>query len=138
MLSNEELETELIKVRGLLKGWPGIDGFCAPTPRLAFSYVNGPLEPPLTVSLLNGHGVFTREQVFPEAPPLGLKPRKIHDEQRAADIQQAIIRYISAKKPIPSEWYVELCELSPPATFDNFDLWHPIWDLLLQRELSFK
>jgi hypothetical protein len=81
--------------------------------------------------------ISNEEQVSPKAPPLGLKPRKIHNGQRAIEIQQALLRYIAAKKPIPSEWYVELCELSPPGQFDNFELWRPIWDLLLQRELSY-
>jgi len=43
-------------------------------------------------------------------PPLGLKPRRICLEGRIVDIQNAIDRYIEARKPIPSEWTEELIE----------------------------
>lgn len=46
------------------------------------------------------------------APPLGLKPRNIHDAQRATDIYQAIGRYVAANKRIPAEWYEELQQLT--------------------------
>lgn len=44
-------------------------------------------------------------------PPLGLKPRYIHDEQRVDDICRAMIRYMNNKQPIPIEWLEEYNEL---------------------------
>ena len=47
-----------------------------------------------------------------EQPPLGLKPKYMHDEQRLDDITSAIMRYMSVNKEIPEEWikeYNELC-----------------------------
>ncbi len=41
-------------------------------------------------------------------PPLGLKPKFIHDEGRAEEILEAIERYTKAEKPIPAEWTEEL------------------------------
>lgn len=47
---------------------------------------------------------------FYERQPLGLKPRRICLEERIMDIQNAINRYIEARKPIPKEWIDELSE----------------------------
>lgn len=47
-----------------------------------------------------------------QKPPLGLKPKNIHDEERMSDIAQAISRYIEAVKTIPTEWVEEYNELS--------------------------
>ena len=44
-------------------------------------------------------------------PPLGVKPRHIHDVERIDDLVSAIARYISAGYAIPSEWVDELTEL---------------------------
>lgn len=44
-------------------------------------------------------------------PPRGLKPRKIHDEERANAIVKAIDRYLREDLPIPLEWVVEYNEL---------------------------
>ena len=44
-------------------------------------------------------------------PPLGLKPKWIHDEGRRKDILDAIERYSEANMPIPIEWVKELREL---------------------------
>lgn len=41
----------------------------------------------------------------------GLKPKYIHDAQRALDILDALERYAIAGKPIPIEWVQELREL---------------------------
>lgn len=41
-------------------------------------------------------------------PPLGLKPRKIHDRDRMNEIISAIERYSEATMPIPKEWTDEL------------------------------
>ncbi|MDF2881517.1 MAG: hypothetical protein K0R54_2074 [Clostridiaceae bacterium] len=49
------------------------------------------------------------EPIF-ERPPLGLKPRRICLEERIAEIQNAINRYVEARKPIPKEWTEELSE----------------------------
>ncbi len=45
------------------------------------------------------------------APPLGLKPKCIHDEHRAIDISKAIVRYLNNRLPIPIEWVEEYNEL---------------------------
>ena len=47
----------------------------------------------------------------PKKPPLGLKPRGIHDDERECDIRDAINRYIYEKMDIPYEWIAELWEL---------------------------
>lgn len=46
-----------------------------------------------------------------EKPPLGLKPKWIHDKQRKREIIEAMERYSNAGKPIPAEWVEELKEL---------------------------
>jgi hypothetical protein len=46
-------------------------------------------------------------------PPLGLKPKNIHDTVRALDILDAMQRYASANMPVPLEWVLELKELYP-------------------------
>lgn len=56
-----------------------------------------------------------KEPVSYEKPPLGLKPRFLHDGDRRRDIQDAISRYINAKKDIPWEWIQELRDLQTPA-----------------------
>ena len=42
-------------------------------------------------------------------PPLGLKPRYVHDAQRKEEIIEAMKR--NASKPIPVEWVEELHEI---------------------------
>lgn len=44
-------------------------------------------------------------------PPLGLKPYKMHNQQRALEIADAMKRYIIANKLIPHEWFCELKNL---------------------------
>lgn len=44
-------------------------------------------------------------------PPIGLKPRWVHDGDRIADIKDAITRYIYEKKDIPWEWIDELRDI---------------------------
>lgn len=46
-----------------------------------------------------------------EKPPLGLKPKYIHEYLRANDIILASARYVNAGKSIPREWLLELAEL---------------------------
>lgn len=40
-------------------------------------------------------------------PPIGLKPKWLHDEQRQKEIKQAIERYINVGRKIPQEWLDE-------------------------------
>lgn len=42
--------------------------------------------------------------------PLGVIPRWRHNERRAADILNAMLRYVDAGTPIPREWLDELVE----------------------------
>ncbi len=44
-------------------------------------------------------------------PPLGIKPRWLHDYERMADLADAMQRYEKASCPIPPEWLDELKEL---------------------------
>jgi uncharacterized FlaG/YvyC family protein len=46
-----------------------------------------------------------------EKPPIGLKPRFIHNEQRIHEIVEAMNRYIQVNKQIPIEWIDEYNEL---------------------------
>lgn len=41
-------------------------------------------------------------------PPVGLKPKRIHDSERLKDLIDAIERYSDAELPIPKEWVEEL------------------------------
>ena len=43
-----------------------------------------------------------------QKPPLGLKPKEIHDQQRALEILEAMKRYVLADEPIPTDWFNEL------------------------------
>lgn len=56
-----------------------------------------------------------REEFFhqdqPKKPPLGVKPRWLHDEQRLQDLGGAIYRYLSDKMPIKIEWVEEYNEI---------------------------
>ena len=44
-------------------------------------------------------------------PPIGLKPKWIHEEERKTEILDAMERYSEAGLPIPKEWIEELREL---------------------------
>lgn len=44
-------------------------------------------------------------------PPLGLKPKYIHDKTRIREILDAMERYSEQRFPIPIEWIEELREL---------------------------
>jgi hypothetical protein len=46
-----------------------------------------------------------------EKPPLGIMPRKIHQEIRRNDLIAAIERYRQVGKNIPPEWYDELSDI---------------------------
>lgn len=43
-----------------------------------------------------------------ELPPVGLKSKAIHDEQRQIEILEAMQRFSEVDKPIPKEWIDEL------------------------------
>jgi hypothetical protein len=43
----------------------------------------------------------------PKAPPLGLKPKKLHDQERLIEIIDAMYRYVSTNNVIPAEWFAE-------------------------------
>ena len=47
-----------------------------------------------------------------DPPPLGLKPRKLHDEERTVEVLNAIRRSVAAGKDIPAEWVREYLELT--------------------------
>lgn len=44
-------------------------------------------------------------------PPIGLKPRWLHDSSRASEILDAIERYTDANMSIPKAWIAELKDL---------------------------
>lgn len=44
-------------------------------------------------------------------PPLGLKPKFIHDEQRLAEIRKAIFRYLDEFVPLDLKWIQEYNDL---------------------------
>lgn len=52
----------------------------------------------------------TNETAVPK-PPLGLKPKYIHDKARVKEILDAMERYSYQRFPIPIEWIEELREL---------------------------
>ena len=54
-------------------------------------------------------------------PPLGLRPRLIHDTERKQSIVDAILRYIEANQDIPIEWMEEYIELCKTKKNDNLD-----------------
>ena len=45
-------------------------------------------------------------------PPIGLVPRKLHNESRIKDIIEAMSRFMYESKQIPLDWIDELYELS--------------------------
>ena len=44
-------------------------------------------------------------------PPLGITPRKFHEEYRISEILSAVVRYMNAKYKIPIEWIQEYNDL---------------------------
>lgn len=44
-------------------------------------------------------------------PPLGVKSRNLHDEERANALDEAIVRYLNEDLPVPIEWVQEFNEL---------------------------
>lgn len=44
-------------------------------------------------------------------PPVGVKPRNLHDEERANALDEAMVRHLNEDLPFPIEWAVEWNEL---------------------------
>lgn len=44
-------------------------------------------------------------------PPIGVKPRNLHDEERANALDEAMVRYLNEDLPFPIEWAIEWNEL---------------------------
>lgn len=44
-------------------------------------------------------------------PPIGVKPRHLHDEERANALDEAMVRYLNEDLPFPIEWVIEWNEL---------------------------
>lgn len=44
-------------------------------------------------------------------PPIGVKPRNLHDEERANALDEAMVRYLNEGLPFPIEWATEWNEL---------------------------
>lgn len=58
-----------------------------------------------------------------EKPPLGLKPQKLHVEERALDITDAMSRYIQEGKLIPKAWLNDIMHLNVVGeNEDNFEV----------------
>lgn len=53
----------------------------------------------------------TVNQTIVSKPPLGLKPKYIHNKARIKEILDAMERYSYQRFPIPIEWVEELREL---------------------------
>ena len=53
----------------------------------------------------------TVNQTVVPKPPLGLKPKYIHDKARVKEILDAMERYAYQRFPVPIEWVEELREL---------------------------
>lgn len=46
-----------------------------------------------------------------DRPPLGVKPRPIHDQSRMSDLFNAVLRYMTFGQKIPTEWIEEIDDL---------------------------
>lgn len=68
---------------------------------------NDDLVPELCEAILSGDYKIKKIK----KPPLGLKPKRIHDLERSVEIREAIERYSKFGKEIPEEWIKEYCEL---------------------------
>jgi hypothetical protein len=45
------------------------------------------------------------------APPIGLTPKFIRDQERAEEILAAMARFVQAGKKIPKAWFDELAQI---------------------------
>ena len=52
-----------------------------------------------------------RKEIDMNKPPIGITPRWLLDEERATEIEEAIVRYNKADYSIPIEWIQELNEV---------------------------
>lgn len=59
--------------------------------------------------IISGPPPFTKKTI--DSPPLGIMPKTIHDQKRAIGILEAMQRYVSMDKAIPTEWFDELMYL---------------------------
>ena len=48
-----------------------------------------------------------KELIVPKKPPLGLKPKWLHDEERKEEVINAIKRYLKSGRKIPNKWIKE-------------------------------
>lgn len=46
-----------------------------------------------------------------QKPPMGLKPRYLHDMMRFREIAAAMKRFSVAQKPVPQEWVEEMLDI---------------------------
>ena len=65
------------------------------------------IDPEFGVATFN----FTQTLAPEEKPPIGLKPKYIHDYDRSMDILAAMKRYNDVGKEIPEDWFSELAEI---------------------------
>ncbi len=61
----------------------------------------------------------TQQSAVRTPPPLGLMPREIHIQKRAADILEAMLRYVREGLEIPQDWRDEL-----ENHLDDREVWH--------------
>ena len=59
----------------------------------------------------NGGSNLQRNVCTTPKPPAGVKPRNIHDEERANALDEAMVRYLDEDLPFPAEWATEWNEL---------------------------
>ena len=57
-----------------------------------------------------------------QKPPLGLKPKYIHEAERKQEICDAMMRYAEAKMPVPVEWVSELNGLLNSNAYHNLTM----------------
>lgn len=53
----------------------------------------------------------TSTNTFVKKPPLGIMPKRFHDEKRLGALSAAIERYVDAKCQVPLEWIIEYNQL---------------------------
>lgn len=66
-----------------------------------------------------------------QKPPMGLRPKFLADEERIAEINEAIFRYMGAKKIIPQEWIDEYNSIA--SSYLGKELVAPIQNLKTER-----
>lgn len=76
-------------------------------------------------------GFMDRKEIDMSKPPIGITPRWLLDEERAREIEQAIMRYNEVDYPIPVEWIQELNEV-----YERLNKFHNIQNKELFYELK--